>query len=390
MTHTPLSGLKVLDFTQNLPGPYATFLLASMGAEVVKLEPPKGDPGRFIEPFFSMVSRGKRSVVLDLRQPESRSALEALVRWADVLVEGFRPGVMERLGCGFDQAKAWNPGLIYCSVSAFGQEGPWVQHPGHDLNLQAISGLCHLERKPDGTPRGSVLPIADLSTSMTTVISICAALADRNRDGEARYLDVAMSDAVLSWTQLWARGVDLSGQARSALRKIPGASMMSMLTRRLLDALDRQKLFAMPQYGIYRTRDNRHLAVGIVDERHFWEGLCEVLGLPSRVRKLPVPLRTAMGPALKRLIAARLRRKTADHWMQRFEEAGVPVTPVLRHEEVATQPQYQARDFFDSAGHVRAPLPHTVHLEGAAPELGEHTESLLAELGVDQRSVSDS
>ena len=146
----PLSGLKVLDFSQNLPGPYATFLLACWGADVIKVEPPKGDPARFMEPFFSMVNRGKRSVVLDLRDERSRSAVEALVRWADVLVEGFRPGVMDRLGCGFARAKELNPRIVYCSISAYGQEGPMRDHPGHDLNLQATSGVCHLERDADG------------------------------------------------------------------------------------------------------------------------------------------------------------------------------------------------------------------------------------------------
>ena len=295
----PLAGLKVLDFSQNLPGPYATFLLAGWGAEVIKVEPPKGDPGRFMEPFFSMVNRGKRSVVLDLRAPESRPAVEALIRWADVLVEGFRPGVMQRLGCGFERARELNPRIVYCSISAYGQGGPLRDHPGHDLNLQALSGVCHLERDAEGEPRGTMLPIADLSSSLLAVSGICAALADRR---EARYLDVAMADGVLSWSSVWGRGVDLASNARRGLGSGPieersevtvgrprrafagggvpapsGATnvIVEVLTRPLVAFLERAKLYAMPHYGVFRARCGRWLTLGIVDEGHFWKALVE-------------------------------------------------------------------------------------------------------------------
>ena len=213
----PLSEVKVLDFSQNLPGPYATFLLSGWGADVVKVEPPKGDPGRFMEPFFSMLNRDKRSVVLDLRDEASRPALEALVRWADVLVEGFRPGVMARLGCDYEAAKALNPSIVYCSISAFGQDGPLRAHPGHDLDLQAISGTCWLERDGRDAPRGSVLPVADLSSALLAVSGISAALARRATSGEGAYLDVAMADGVLSWANVWGQGIDLGQPARQQL-----------------------------------------------------------------------------------------------------------------------------------------------------------------------------
>lgn len=377
----PLSGIKVLDFTQNLPGPYTTFILASMGAEVIKVESPKGDPARAIEPMFSMLNGGKRSVVLDLREPSSRPALEALIGWADVLVEGFRPGVMDRLGAGWARARALNPALVYCAISAYGQTGPRVQEPGHDLNLQALSGICWLERDDDDVPRGARLPVADLSTSLVAVASICAALTSGAQGRVGRYLDVGMSDAALSWATLWGNGVDLAAPAKAALGKAPGGGVLQRLSGRLLQGLDRQKLYAMPQYGIYATRDKRHIALGIVDERHFWEAMCDVLGL-ARFRKLPVPARTAMGPVLKAAIALQVRRHDSADILRKLVAADVPVTLVRRPDEVADEPQFRARDLFGPRGFVRAPLPEAHHLDAPAPSLGQDTTAVLAALGV--------
>jgi crotonobetainyl-CoA:carnitine CoA-transferase CaiB-like acyl-CoA transferase len=374
----PLTGVQVLDFTVNLPGPYASFLLASLGAEVIKVEPPRGDPARHMEPMFTFLNRGKRSVMLDLRDPTTRPALRALVERADVLFEGFRPGVMGRLGCDWETARDWNPRLIYCSISAFGQEGPRVHQPGHDLNLQALAGVCHLERDAHGRPRGSVLPVADLSTSLGAVASVCAALVARGPEGPGRYLDVAMSDAVLSWAHIWGEGIDLAAQAREALGTGAAAKVVE---RTLLERMDREKLYTMPQYGVYRTRDRRWLAIGIVDEKHFWQGLCEATGL-GRLANLSMSARIAGGPFFRRLIGAVLRRRNLEHWLARFEEAGVPATPVLRPDETKQEPQFQARGLLDDEGRVRAPLPGAEHPQRPAPELGEHTEQVLAELGL--------
>ncbi|MBW2254402.1 MAG: CoA transferase [Deltaproteobacteria bacterium] len=376
----PLTGVQVLDFTVNLPGPYASFLLASLGAEVIKVEPPRGDPARHMEPMFTFLNRGKRSVVLDLREQTTRPALRALAGRADVLLEGFRPGVMGRLGCDWETARRWNPRLIYCSISAHGQEGPRVHQPGHDLNLQALAGVCHLERDAHGTPRGSLLPVADLSTSLVAVASVCAALAARGPEGEGRYLDVAMSDAVLSWAHIWGEGIDLGAQAREALGSGPAGKVVA---RTLLQQMDREKLYTMPHYGVYRTRDRRWLALGIVDEKHFWQGLCEATGL-GRLAKLSLSARIAGNPFFRRLFAVILRRRNLEDWLTRFEEAGVPATPVLRPEETKQEAQFLARGMFDREGRVRAPLPDARHPQRPAPALGEHTEQVLAELDLSE------
>ncbi len=375
-----LDGVRVLDFSQNLPGPYATFVLAGWGAEVVKLEPPKGDPARSMQPFFSMVNRGKKSVVLDLRDPASRPALEALVRWADVLVDGFRPGVMERLGCGWARARELNPRLIYCSISAFGQEGPLREHPGHDLNLQALAGVCHLERDEAGLGRGSMLPVADLSTSLVAVNAITAALLARERTGEGRYLDVAMADAVLSWANLWGVGIDFAAEADARLSA--GGPVAHLLTRPLVKHLARLKLYAMPQYGVYECKGGGQLSIGIVDEKHFWKALCQVLDLGPMAR-LPMQGLIAMGPVLRPMIARRLRRDTAARWNEKLREAGVPAWPVRTPEEAAAEPQVIARGLVDARGWMRSPMPGAAHPEGEPPKRGEHTEAMLAALGVD-------
>jgi crotonobetainyl-CoA:carnitine CoA-transferase CaiB-like acyl-CoA transferase len=376
----PLAGVKVLDFTRNLPGPYASFLLASWGAEVIKVESPKGDPSRHQEPLFTWLCRGARSVMLDLRDDGSRPALEALLGWADVVLEGFRPGVMDRLGAGFARTKELNPSVVYCSISAFGQTGPRRDEPGHDLNLQALTGVCHLERDASGTPGVSAIPVADLSSSLLAVSAIAAALAARARDGEGRHLDVAMADAVLSWSAVWGEGIDMGGLARRALAR--QGPVAARLAEPLGAMLDRTKLFVLPHYGVFRCRDGKHLALGVVDEGHFWKSLCRVLGLPRRMAGLSMPLRTVLGPVLRPAVAARLRTRSRDAWLADLEAAGVPATPVLASRETRQEPQFVARGMFGPDGAVRAPLPGARPLVGPAPGLGEHTDQILAELGV--------
>ncbi|MCB9676126.1 MAG: CoA transferase [Alphaproteobacteria bacterium] len=364
-----MKGVRVLDLTLNLPGPYATWVLACMGADVVKLEPPKGDPARHMGDLFGRLNRGKRSVVLDLRDPASKPHLEKLLAWADVVVEGFRPGVTERLGCGPAEAHALNPRLVYCRISAFGQGGPRRLEPGHDLNLQALTGLCHMERGRDGEPRANVLPVADLSTSLAAVSAIGGALlGDRDRT----VLDVSMADALLSWTWTWD-AVDPGLQLDAATRKAPPPvkRLLGPMRRRL----ERDRLYAMPQYGLYRAKDG-WIALGVVDEQHFWEKLADVLGM-KRVRKLAMPVRTVLGPLLRPRIAQRLRGRTVADWMRRMTEAGVPVTPVNTVAEAVREPQF-ARVVQD--GVVLPPIPGARVPEGPAPALGQHTDEVLGAL----------
>lgn len=352
----PLAGLRVLDFTLNLPGPYATALLVAQGADVVKVEPPRGDPGRHLTTFFERLNQGKRSLVLDLRDEADRAALPALFAWADVVIEGFRPGVMERLGAGPDDVHAVNPRAIYCRVSAYGQQGPRAQDPGHDLNLQALTGLCDLER--DQAPRAMRLPVADLSASMAAVAAIGIALAGPR---ENAVLDVSMAGTLQHWTWVWS-AVDPGALAAASVDQAPKATRG--LLRRALGPLRRrlrrEKLYAMPQYGLYRARDG-WIALGIVDERAFWENCADALGL-QRYRSLNMATLTLLGPWVRRRIASRIQRETVAHWVTTLGTRGVPVTPVLTPE--------QARENFVAEGTLAPPLPGSVFPEGPIAALG--------------------
>ncbi|HHO51932.1 MAG TPA: CoA transferase [Deltaproteobacteria bacterium] len=362
----PLEGITVLDLTWNLPGPYASFLLASLGATVTKIEPPGGEPARHMPTLFEAINRGKDSVVLDLKQPGDRERLLQQVGHADVFIEGFRPGVADRLGCGAPIVQAHNPRIVYCSISAFGQRGPRRDQPGHDLNAQALAGLCHLARDPSGRPHGLPIPVADLSASMSAVASICAALYARDRgesDRPGALLDVAMVDTALSWASIWSDGVDLAASARRAIP--PG---MDPLARRLLlERLDRQRLHALPHYEVFRCRDGAWLAIGVVDERHFWTSLCEALGL-RRLSGLSMSARTVLSPVIKRLFALSLRRRPRDTWLERFEAEGLPVCAVLTPAEARADPHLRGR-LVDPRGRLRAPVAGGIGLSHDAPPL---------------------
>ncbi len=359
----PLAGVRVLDLTGNLPGPYTTFLLRAWGAEVLKVEPPSGDPARHSPRLFSLLNRGKQSIRLDLKREAGRARLLELVEDRDVLVEGFRPGVAERLGCGEQAVRARNPRLVYCSISAYGQTGPRRDEPGHDLNAQALAGVAWLARDARGRPHGLPLPIADLSAALTAAASVCAALYQREREpeGPPATLDVAMVDAVTSWASLWSEGVDFAADAEAALGRVPG-----LARERLVERLDRQRLHALPHYDVYRCGDGRWLAVGIVDERKFWDRFTAALGAP-RLARLPLPARLVLGGVLKRGIGWVLARKPRHHWLRTLGAADLPVSPVLTPAEALTDPHLAAR-LAEAGGTARAPIPGAEPLPDAIDE----------------------
>lgn len=413
MSTAPLAGVRVLDFTQNLPGPYATLVLASLGAEVIKIEPPAGDVARSVSTLFDIVNAGKQSVVLDLKRGEANDVLAKLVRSADVLVEGFRPGVMARFGCDAATARALNPKLVYCSISGYGQDGPYASWPGHDLNFQALTGVADMSRDKSGHPFGSALPIADLSSAMTAVSAVLAALLARTRDGEGRVVDVAMVDTLLSWSHAWAEGLTpsdarlsrtvaraqpwiernagaLPGALRGALTRV-GEWVGSETGRARIDAIGerlgrtttvrelvRLRLHALPHYGLFCTRDDRYLSIAIVDEHKFWRALCRGLGLP-RLAGIPLAARFVAAAPLRRAVATAVRRHDLDHWLTTFDREQVPIAPVLPIAEALADPQLVWRTRLAGA-RVGAPVPLCTTTLGPAPRLGEHTATVLARL----------
>jgi len=296
-----LSDLRVLDLSIWRPGPYATSLLVALGADVLKVEPPGGDPMRHYAGLFDAVNAGKRSIVLDLKNDDGRARAVTLAEQADVLVEGFRPGVMARLGLGHAETRARNPAIVYCSISGYGQEGFRSSLPGHDVNYQAWAGSLTPEGGPASAPP---LPSADLAAGMTAAFGICAAVIGRATSGHGAYLDVSMTDGMATWT-----GAVPSGPA--------GAT----------------KAAVTPGYGLFTTAGGGQVALGVVDEQHFWDPLCTALGLGALVG-LDFEERTRRGAALQRAVGAAVATRERDQLVAELAAAAVPVAPVLDRSEM--------------------------------------------------------
>jgi CoA:oxalate CoA-transferase len=290
----PLSRVRVLDLSIWRPGPYATSLLCALGADVLKVEPPGGDPMRHYPGLFEAINAGKRSVVLDLKDPSDRSRALELTIEADVLVEGFRPEVMARLGLDEHTARAANPAIVYCSISGYGQADPRATLPGHDLNYQAWAGALTPE---GGSAAMPPLPTADLASGLTAAFGICASLLGRGTGGGGTHLDVSMTDVMATWTgRTGAASDDPSG--------------------------------TVPGYGLFGTADGGQIALGVVNEQHFWSDLCASLGLDD-LAGLAFGERTGRGDELQAAVAAAVHVRGRDELVETLTAAGVPVAPVL-------------------------------------------------------------
>jgi alpha-methylacyl-CoA racemase len=324
----PLDGITVLDFSTLLPGPLATFMLAEAGAEVIKVERPGGEDMRAFPPrlgtgsaAFAALNGGKTSVVADLKTAEGRAKLRPLIARADVLVEQFRPGVMDRFGLGYEAVAAINPGIVYCSLTGYGQNGPRAGTAAHDLNYVADTGLLDLVAGEGGEP---VLPpalVADIGGgAYPAVINVLLALAERARTGRGAHLDVAMADNVFPFLY-WALG------AGSAAGRWPGRGA-ELLTG------------GSPRYRLYRTADDRFVAAAPLEER-FWAAFCELVDLDDALRD------DARDPAATAAaIAERIAADPAEHWRQRFEGADVCCSIVQSVQEAVDDEHFRARGIF--------------------------------------------
>ncbi|GAC1408456.1 MAG: CaiB/BaiF CoA-transferase family protein [Burkholderiaceae bacterium] len=354
----PLQGIKVLDFSTLLPGPMATLLLAEAGAEVLKIERPgSGDDMRGYTPKFgqdsvnfSLLNRGKKSMALDLKSAPERAPLEVLVREADVLVEQFRPGVMQRLGLDYDTVTRLNPRIIYCSITGYGQTGPMAGVAAHDLNYLAASGMLGLSRGSDGAP---VLPpalIADIGGgAYPAVMNILLALQNRTQTGLGCHLDVAMADNLFAF-MYWGLG---NGWA-AAQWPSPGAETVTGGT---------------PRYQIYRTSDDRFLAAAPLEDK-FWNVFIEVIGLRQDALSQD-------DAEVIRQVAAVVAQHPARHWMERFQNRDACCVVVAELEEAVNNPHFIERGLFreilqDENGRAIPALPVPIcspfrHSAPAAP-----------------------
>jgi crotonobetainyl-CoA:carnitine CoA-transferase CaiB-like acyl-CoA transferase len=332
-----LQGLRVLDLTMLLPGPVATLRLAEMGADVLKIEPPgTGDATRVMMQsaadevaarpgaFYRLVNRGKRETRIDLKSKSGRDVLLALAREADVLVESYRPGVMTRLGVGYETLRAVNPRLVYCAISGYGAEGPFADRAGHDLNYIAYSGVLDQLAARDGSPVLPNIQIADLlGGALSAVTQILAALWHVARGGSGRFVDVSMAHATYAHNVV--AQVALANDDAAALQAGGG----------LLNG-------GVPCYNLYRTQDGRWLAVGAL-ELKFWQTLCRALGREDWIERhwsLGQAIGGADAAALTRDLAAIIASETLQTWIDRLEPLDCCATPVLTPGEAARHPLF--------------------------------------------------
>ena len=370
----PLQGVRVLDLSRLLPGPYASWLLASMGAEVLRVEGPTSpDYTRAMPPvvdglsaFFRVLNRGKRSIVVDLKQDAGREIVLDLVERSDVLLEQFRPGVLDRLGLGPAALAARKADLIVCSITGYGQTGPRAQEAGHDLNYEALSGLLWMSGHAGGRPPNPPIPHADLAGSMNAVIGVLGALLHRQRTGEGSRLDVSMTESVGALAAPFLAGWSL-GQERAAGR---GGDVLTG---------------AMAQYRTYACSDGEYLAVGALEPK-FFARFAAALGHPEWAGLLPMP-----GPHQAPLIAeveAVIATQPRDHWAELLRDVDCCVTPVLHPAEAMREPQFTERDAVGRAGEAAwIESPAGPVTGGLAPHAGQDTREVLVELGLDAAAI---
>lgn len=378
--NTALDGLRVIDLSTHLSGPYCSMLLADLGADVIKIERPEGDDMRQVPPFvngesapFMLFNRNKRSVVLDLKTEAGHRACVALVATADVFLENFRPGVAERLGLDYPRLARANERLVYCSISGFGQTGPYRDRGGFDLIAQAMSGLMSITGEETGPPLRIPVPISDLCAGMFAAFAILAALRARERTGVGQRIDHSLFEAAISLGVYEAAGYLATGEVPPRLGPAHRGSA---------------------PYQAFRTKDG-WLALGAASQG-LWERLCEVLGdrtLATDPRFTTNARRVEHWRELAELLQARFEREPTEHWLRVLDAAGIPVGPVLTYDQVLTHPQTRARDMVVEVEHPRA---GTVRLLGIpvklsatpgtirrpAPLLGQHTAEVLGQLGL--------
>lgn len=326
-----LSGIRVVDLSQFLPGPMMTVMMADHGAEVIKVEPAAGDPARDQAPFetyggadhsvwFANLNRGKRSEVLDLKSAAGKARLADLIASADVLVEGFRPGVMTRLGFDYEAVRAINPAIIYCSISAFGQHGALAHHPAHDMAVQALAGFLSVNDGPDGTPVVPGAPSADMAAGLTALSAVLMALIGRASTGEGAYIDCAMFDSLLPWCVHTAGSAIVGGEApRSANQRSLGGAAF---------------------YQVYETADARHIVLG-GRELKFANNLLQALGRPDLVPLAESP--AGEQGALIAFLRDTFRTRTREEWVGWFADKDVAFAPVLDFREALDEPHIAER-----------------------------------------------
>ncbi|KPK21644.1 MAG: hypothetical protein AMJ76_02115 [Dehalococcoidia bacterium SM23_28_1] len=386
-----LEGIRVLDLSRLAPGPYCSMLLADLGADVLLVEEPAGTGGlagragrRLLERdvseramAFNALSRNKRSIALNLKNEAARQVFYRLTERADAVLEGFRPGVVKRLGVDYETLGRINPRIVYCSLSGYGQSGPYADLVGHDINYISIGGALGMIGWPDTPPAIPMNIIADFAGGgLYAAFAILAAIIARERTGAGQYIDMAMTDGVLSLLALVASQYFGSGVAPR-----PGQSFLNG---------------GVPFYCVYETRDGRWLSIGCL-EPAFWEALCRAVG---REDFIPYQMNADKYPEMFDYFRQEFKTRTRDEWFEYLRQFDICVGPVYSLEEVFNDPQVRAREMVVELEHpavgkvqqvgVGAKLSQTPgSVRSLAPSRGQHTEELLLELGYSQQQIEE-
>ncbi|MBW1785050.1 MAG: CoA transferase [Deltaproteobacteria bacterium] len=366
-----LEGIRILDSAHQYPGPYCSMLLADLGAEVVKVERPGvGDLARYAPDFFRSINRNKKSLTLNLKVTHAREILYRMVEHCDVFTEGFRPGVVKRLGIDYETLKNINPRLIYCSISGYGQDGPYRDLPGHDLNYQAMSGMLQCFKDKEGNLVQPGLAIGDLSSAMFAAVGILAALMGRERNGEGRYIDVSMFDGLISWMSTYF-----------------GIFFGTGSLERTHDA----------GYGIFCAGDGQEFTLGIAHEDWFWDRLCAAIGLDA-FHGVKGPERRSRRKEIQESLQTIFSDKPIKEWIRILQEADVPVAPVNSMKDLVKDQHVAAREMVQEmlspSGEINKQISFPIKLSNMSrkmrmptPELGEHTESILKGIGYSNEDI---
>jgi crotonobetainyl-CoA:carnitine CoA-transferase CaiB-like acyl-CoA transferase len=325
-------------------------------------------------PFFSAINRNKRSITVNLRSDKGREICYRLARWADVVTEGFRPGVVKRLGIDYERLSQINPGLIYASISGYGQDGPYRDRPGHDLSYQGMTGI--LSDQVAGTL--PPLPIADLSSAMFAALGIIAALYNREKRGKGQYVDISMTDGLVSWMSI---GLMASLLGAGDVTKYGGIGLID------------------PGYGIFETKDKKHMTLSIAFEDHFWRNLCGAIGRED-MGELAFPQRVNRREELINMLKDAFLAKTRDEWADLLYRADVPSGPAYAPVEVINDPHFREHGMFveiddpkkGKIKHIAPPLRFSetpAEIKMPSPEVGEHTEEILLGLGYSKKEIEE-
>ena len=383
----PLAGLKVVEMAHIMSGPTCGMLLADMGAEVIKVEkiPGGDDTRRFVPPTingeaaaFMMMNRNKRGIAVDLKHPDGLALLKRLLARADVLIENYRGGTLEKLGLGYEMLRAANPGLIYCAISGYGRTGPWADKGGFDLVAQGMSGLMRITGEPGGQPAKVGSPVTDINAGMLAALGVAGAYVHRLRTGEGQFVDTSLFEAGIMQT-FWQSAIFLG--SGTALRGLGSAHPLTA------------------PYQAFETRDG-WITLGASNQPNF-ERVCRMLDAPELIgdpRFRDNAGRMANLPALVDLLTAHFREHDSATWLARLDAAGVPAGPVLDIPEVLAHPQTLARDMVVETDHPKAgptrAIGHPIKFgatPGAvtrpAPLFGQHTREVCREAGYAEAEI---